>query len=199
MNTSSFVLATMNMDKVSEIQDILNHEKRTFKSLQDFPGTVEVNEDGETLLSNAFKKARAAYQKTGLWSIADDTGLEVDCLHGAPGVHSSRFAGDKVTYKENNEKLLKLMFGVPFEKRTARFRCVAALVNEEEESWVEGVCEGVILTELKGDHGFGYDPLFYVPEKKKTFAQMSSKEKNEISHRGRAFRKMDELLRGLCK
>ncbi len=171
--------------------------QREFLSLLDFPGMAEVVEDGETLVDNALKKAQTSFQYTHISSIADDTGLEVDQLNGAPGVRSSRFAGEGVSYRDNNEKLLRLLEGVPREKRTARFRCVVAFVGGNGEHWVEGVCEGLILPEYRGDGGFGYDPIFYVPEKEKTFAEMSPEEKNAISHRGKAFRLMAEWLKNV--
>ena len=163
--------------------------------LSTFPNTTEAVEDGDTLLANAIIKAELAFRETGLPSIADDSGLEVDFLDGAPGVYSSRFAGENVTYQDNNEKLLKLMQGVPEEKRTARFRCVVALVDGKSEPvWTDGVCEGHILELLQGSKGFGYDPLFYVKELQKTFAEADATEKNAISHRGQAFRNMAAIL-----
>ena len=190
-----FVLATRNADKVREIQDILGDEGWELLSLRDFPQIGKVDEDGETFLDNAMKKARASYGWTGIPSLADDSGLEVDCLGGAPGVLSSRFAGEGKNYRKNNEKLLRLLEDVPREERRARFRCVVALVDGEKECWVEGVREGVILDELRGDGGFGYDPVFFVPERRKTFAEMTVGEKNGISHRGLAFRKMAEMIK----
>ncbi len=189
------LLATRNRDKFKEIKEILGENKWKLLSLEDFPETAEVIENGKTFSDNALKKARAAFKATGIPSLADDSGLEVDCLSGAPGVLSSRFAGEKATYRDNNEKLLSLMKDVPMERRRARFKCVVALVDDKEEKWVEGVCEGIILSEYRGENGFGYDPLFFVPEKNKTFAEMTRREKNEISHRGKAFRKMADLLR----
>lgn len=195
MKIQRIVLATFNTDKVREIQDILTPHGFELLSLCTFPQAEEVVEDGETLMENAFKKARASYRCTGLPSMADDTGLEVDFLQGAPGVRSSRFAGENVSYRENNEKLLRLMEGVPWEERSAQFRTVVAFADGIRERWVEGICKGVIHTEHRGHHGFGYDPIFYVPDTKKTFAEMTAKEKSTLSHRGKAFRKMAEILR----
>jgi len=189
------LLATRNRDKFKEIKEILGENKWKLLSLEHFPETAEVIEDGKTFSDNALKKARAAFKATGIPSLADDSGVEVDYLNGAPGVFSSRFAGEKASYRDNNEKLLSLMKDVPMERRKARFKCVVALVDDKEEKWVEGVCDGIILSEYRGENGFGYDPLFFVPEKNKTFAEMTRREKNEISHRGKAFRKMAELLR----
>ena len=190
-----FVLATRNQDKVREIRDIIKGEEWELLSLADFPQTTEVVEDGKTFLSNALKKARSCCRETGIASLADDSGLEVDAIGGAPGILSSRFSGEKVSYRDNNEKLIRLLNGVPDEKRTARFRCVVVLADGEEEHWEEGVCEGIILSECRGDRGFGYDPLFFVPELGKTFSELDRDMKNGISHRGKAFRKMSEFIR----
>ena len=197
MKIQRIVLATFNTDKVREIQDILTSHGFELLSLCSFPQAEEVVEDGDTLMENAFKKARASYRCTGLPSMADDTGLEVDFLKGAPGVRSSRFAGENASYRENNEKLLRLMEGVPREERSAQFRTIVAFTDGIRERWVEGVCKGMIHTERRGQHGFGYDPIFYVPEMKKTFAEMTAGEKNDLSHRGNAFRKMAEVLRNV--
>jgi XTP/dITP diphosphohydrolase len=194
MKTRRLNLATRNPDKIREIRVILNHPQFDLVSLLDFPEMGEIVEDGETLKANALKKAREAFQWTEIPSIADDTGLEVDFLNGAPGVRSSRFAGEDTSYRDNCEKLLGLMKGVPVEKRTARFRCVVAYADSNEEFTVEGLCEGMILDAYRGEGGFGYDPLFYLPEIGKTFAEMNTEEKNRISHRGIAFRKMNNNL-----
>ena len=190
-----FVLATFNVDKLREIQSIWRDKGWDLVSLKSYPNATPVPETGDTFQDNALIKARAAFQVTGLPSIADDSGLEVDYLDGRPGVYSSRFAGEDVTYRDNNEKLLRLMSDVPESKRTARFRCVVALVDEASEHWVEGTCEGLILFDYRGTEGFGYDPLFFVPEKGKTFAEMTGPEKHAISHRGQAFRRMAEFIR----
>ena len=195
MDQRRFVLATRNDDKVREIQHILMVEEWELLSLQDFPKTDKVEEDGKTFLDNALKKAHAAFDWTGIASLADDSGLEVNALRSDPGVLSSRFAGENASDHENNEKLLNLLTGVPEKDRKARFRCVVALVDDKEERWVEGFCEGMILQEYRGEGGFGYDPVFYVPDKGKTFAEMSEEEKNTISHRRRAFRKMAKLIK----
>lgn len=189
------LLATQNLDKVEEIQSILGLNGWEVFSLRDFPQFSRIEESGATLLENAQKKARMAHQWTGMLSLADDTGLEVDALNGAPGVYSSRFAGEKATYQENIQKLLKLLAGVPESLRTARFRCVVDIVDDVREEYVEGICEGYILSECRGEAGFGYDPVFYVPEMGKTFAEMTLEEKNVISHRGKAFRKAVEIVK----
>ena len=195
MPSGRLVLATRNADKLVEIRGILGLRDGELKSLLDFPEFAEIEETGSTLEENALIKAVEGFRMTATPCIADDTGLEVDSLNGAPGVYSSRYAGENATYADNVRKLLAVMKDVPPEKRSARFRCVAALKAEGREEWVEGTCEGVILTERRGTGGFGYDPVFFVPEIGKTMAEMSPGEKNAISHRGRAFRKMAEALK----
>ena len=189
------VLSTRNRDKIREIQRIMAELPVELVSISNFANTSEVDEDGDTLEANALKKARYACQVTGLPALADDTGLEVDALDGAPGVYSSRYAGEDVTYEDNNNKLMKDMQDIPAEKRSARFRCVVAYVDGNEEKVLDGTCEGEILTACSGDKGFGYDPLFFIPQKGKTFAEMDDLEKNEISHRGEAFMRMTEYLK----
>jgi len=189
------VIATRNRHKIKEIETIFSKDGFQFLSSFDFPNMSDVKEDGDTFLENAFKKAKAAFQYTGFPSLSDDSGLEVDYLNGQPGVFSARFAGENADISANNHKLLQLLENVPEEKRLARFRCVAAYVDEHSEKWTEGISEGVILTNCQGDQGFGYDPLFYYPPKCKSFAEMSEDEKNSVSHRGMAFRKMVVLLR----
>lgn len=188
------VLATRNKDKVTEIREILNDQEFDILYLLDFPEIPDVIEDGETIRENALKKAQQIYQATGIPTVADDSGLEVDYLGGAPGVHSSRFARENATYAENNAKLLSLLADVPPEQRTARFRCVMAYADSERTESVEGVCEGIILESLRGSKGFGYDPLFYLSEYGKTFAEMELRLKNQISHRGIALRKLKSLV-----
>jgi len=189
------ILATRNTDKVTEIEDIMKLEHLKLVGIDAFPQAPDVVEDGQTLRANALKKARSAFSATGVPAVADDTGLEVDALDGAPGVYSSRLSGENATYADNNAKLLRMLQDVPREKRTARFRCVACLVDGDHEQFVEGVCEGIILQEIRGEEGFGYDPLFFLPQFGKTFAELSLDEKNKISHRGRAFRGMASVLR----
>ena len=189
------VLATRNADKVAEIRGILGLRNGELKSLLDFPEFEEIEESGSTLEENAMIKAAVGFRMTDTPCLADDTGLEVDWLDGAPGVYSSRYAGEGASYAENVRKLLLTMKDAPPEKRSARFRCVVALKGPSAEEWVDGTCEGVILTEPRGRGGFGYDPVFFIPEVGKTMAEMSAEEKNALSHRGRAFRKMAEVLK----
>ncbi len=194
------VLATRNRGKIREIKDILSHiEGLEILTLDDFPGIDLPPEDGETFRDNALKKARYVSHKTSLPALADDSGLEVDALGGRPGVYSSRYAGPDATDEENVKRLLDELRDVPFEERTARFRCVIAIVYPSgREETFEGVLEGTIATEPSGKGGFGYDPVFFVPSMGKTIASISSVEKNRISHRGIALMKAREsLLRGV--
>ncbi len=192
------VLATRNKGKIREMSELLSPVGVEVLSLDSFPGVPEVEEDGDTFQANAVKKAMSVSLHTGEISLADDSGLEVDYLGGAPGVHSARFAGEGRDDWENNEKLLRLMKNVPPEKRTARFKCVVALATPEGQFYTaEGACEGVIGTEPRGEGGFGYDPLFFVPEYDKTFAELDLETKNRISHRGRALRLAYEIILGI--
>lgn len=195
MRLLRLVLATKNQGKVRELQDMLKSMDFEVVSLAEYPGVPEVEEDGNTFWENAVKKAREIAAATGELAMADDSGLEVDYLGGAPGVYSARFAGEHGNSKANNEKLLKLLEGVPWEKRTARFRCVVAIATPDGEvKTAEGTCEGIITTEPRGKEGFGYDPLFYYPEYGKTFAELDRDTKNQISHRGKALRAAREFL-----
>lgn len=194
---SKLVLATRNSDKVREIKRIIDTLEIEILCLNDFPEIPEIIEDGDTFQDNAYKKARTVFTHTGIPALADDSGLEVDYLNGEPGVYSSRFAGERATYSQNNQKLLHLLQDVPPEKRQARFRCVMALKTATEVKFVEGVCEGTIMAELRGSGGFGYDPLFYAAEYKKTFAELELKVKNQISHRGKALRQIQQELKKL--
>lgn len=193
------VLATNNQGKVRELAVMLQPLGFQVVPIGEYPGFQEVEEDGETFIANAVKKARAAAEFTGELVLADDSGLEVDALDGAPGVYSARFAGEPKSDAANNRKLLALLEGVPPEKRTGRFRCVIAIVEPTGQvHTAEGFCEGYILEELKGEGGFGYDPLFYIPQYKQTFAEIDIKNKNAISHRGQALSKAVEILNHLC-
>jgi XTP/dITP diphosphohydrolase len=192
------VLATNNKHKVREIIDILGKLPLTVKSLADFKKMPEVVEDGETLAQNAVKKAMTVSMRLNTWAMADDTGLEVDYLAKAPGVYSARFAGEKCTYEDNNKKLLKLLEGVPIKERTARFRCVIAIANAEGSvELTQGSIEGYIALKPAGANGFGYDPIFVVPKYKKTFAQLSDKIKNKISHRGIAVSNAKKVIKAI--
>ena len=192
------VLATNNKGKVKELKEMLTNLPIEISSLEDYPASGEIEENGTTFEENALIKARAVAQYTGLPAMADDSGLEVDYLKGAPGVYSARYAGESKSDQANNTKLLQELEGVPAEKRTARFRCVIALVNPDgREYTASGACEGRINFEPSGDGGFGYDPLFFVDEFGKTFAQIDSLSKNSISHRGRALQQAIIILKSM--
>lgn len=181
------VLATKNKGKVRELERMLKLPGLKVLSLDDFPEMPEVVEDGETFRDNAIKKAQAVADFTHMIALADDSGLEVDYLDGAPGVHSARYAGEEKSDAENNKKLLENLIGVPHEKRTARFKCVIAIADPEGNIKIsEGTCEGQIGLSQKGNQGFGYDPLFIIPEYNKTLAELDMEIKNNISHRGKA-------------
>lgn len=183
------VIATRNKHKVEEIGDILSGLDVELVLSSEFPDVPDVEEDGATLEANAVKKACVVSDATGLPALADDTGLEVDALGGAPGVYSARYSGEPPDYRRNNDKLLRELDGVPEAERTARFRCVVALARPGADvTTVEGVTAGRILTERRGAGGFGYDPLFLPEGHERTYAEMSAAEKNALSHRGKAVR-----------
>lgn len=179
------VIASNNAGKLREIRDILQPLGFTVVSQREAGVSIEVEESGETFAENAALKARAVYEALHCPVIADDSGLLVDALDGAPGVHSHRFAGEGATDDDRNAKLLELLDGVPAEKRTARFECVLCYVDAAGETHFFSVtCEGRIGTAPAGENGFGYDPLFCVGDR--TMAQMTEEEKNQISHRANA-------------
>lgn len=188
------VLATHNFHKVEEIRSSLSGIPVSLLTLDDFPEIGEIEETGSTLLENSLLKASTVHSITDLPAVADDTGLEVDALNGAPGVHSARWAGENVTFEENVKNLLEEIREVPHIDRTARFRSVISYVDGKIEKWVEGTVEGLITEKPRGSGGFGYDPVFLIPDLEKTFAELSLEEKNTISHRGRAVKKLRQLL-----
>ncbi len=188
------LLATRNRDKVEEIREALAGLEIELITVDELGPLPEVIEDQDTLQGNAIKKAATLASISGLLALADDTGLEVDALNGAPGVYSSRFSGENATYTENVAKLIREMEGIPEAQRTARFRCVIAVASADRVETVDGVCEGMITTAPQGSGGFGYDPVFLVPSSGKTFAELSLAEKNRISHRGRALQRARQLL-----
>jgi len=190
----AIVLATRNPGKVEEIRAILIGVPVTFVSLAEFPSVPELVEDGKTLEENALKKARAVHTLTGMPALADDSGLEVFHLDMQPGVFSARYAGEHVTYADNNRKLLAALEGVGPAGRRAQFRCVAALVDQHVEKLTVGSCQGTITTEARGSGGFGYDPLFIPNGYGETLGELAPEVKNLISHRSRAFRVMKEFL-----
>ncbi|MFH1540301.1 MAG: XTP/dITP diphosphatase [Elusimicrobiota bacterium] len=187
----NIVLATQNKDKIKEIEKILGNQFTIIK-LKKFP---DITEDGETLKENAIKKAKAIFEITKITTLADDSGLEVKALKGKPGVRSARFAGENCSYADNNKKLLKLLKNVPYKKRKAKFRTVVAIIFPNGRiKTTEGSVSGYITVETKGKNGFGYDPIFYYPKLKKTFSQLTTAQKNEISHRAIAFKKAKKII-----
>lgn len=188
------VFATKNKGKIKEIQAVLG-DSFEIVSMEDAGINIDVVEDGTTFEENALKKATEIMKVSGTIVLADDSGLEVDYLDKAPGIYSARFMGEDTSYDIKNNEILKRLEGVPEDKRTARFVCViaAAFPNGRCET-VRGTIEGIIGYEIKGENGFGYDPIFYVPELKKTTAELSMEEKNKISHRGKALRMMKDIL-----
>ena len=193
------IVATQNKGKIREIREALKGLGLRIYSLSDFPDVPEVEEDGKSFAENALKKARFYSKYFGKLTIADDSGLEVKGLKGLPGIYSARYAGERATSQENNRKLLKEMRGLPISKRGARFRCAIAVVSHDgKEGVADGSCKGTIGFKEKGKKGFGYDPLFILPEYGKTMAELSLKEKNEISHRGKALRKIRRILQSFA-
>jgi XTP/dITP diphosphohydrolase len=185
------VLATRNPGKTREIRELLKDFPVRIKNLDDFGPTPDVEEDGLTFDENAFKKASFTAKILGLPALADDSGLEVEALDGAPGVHSARYAGPSATDEEKIAKLLQDMEGKT--NRAAAFMCVISIaVPSGVALTYEGRCEGLIADAPAGDNGFGYDPVFYYPPLKRTFAQLSSEEKNRVSHRGKALAELKE-------
>lgn len=189
------VVATKNLGKVTEFKAALSGLPYTVMSLTDLGIYPEAPENGVTFEENARSKAEFYARLTGKLCLADDSGLEVDYLKGEPGVYSARYAGEHASDEDSNTKLLDNLTGIPAEKRTARFRCVLALADTEKTLLTaNGTVEGVVLTKPRGNNGFGYDPLFFVPELDKTMAEMLPVEKNGISHRGRAIKMLVEQL-----
>ena len=194
MLRNKLVLATHNLHKKMEMNSILSPLGILIVGLDEFPQIGDIEETGTTLLENAFIKARTVYELTGLPSLADDTGLEVDSLDGAPGVYSARYAGKNPTYQENCSKLLLNLKGYPNEKRVASFKTVIAFVDGEIEHSTEGVVKGLIVEKYRGVDGFGYDPIFQPESQNLTYAEMDADKKNRISHRFKALDKIKEFL-----
>ena len=193
------LVATTNPDKIAELRAMLDADVK-WLGLADFSNIAKVKEDGATFTANACKKAIGYAKATGLWTIADDSGLVVDALQGDPGIKSARFCGQKsknrkLIDRKNIAKVLKLLEGLPPEIRTARFVCCLCLASPEEILiQIQGTLEGFIAEKEIGKKGFGYDPIFFVPHLNKTIAQLTRDEKNAISHRGSAIRKLKPIL-----
>ena len=194
----TIVAASKNQHKLKEIEDITKKYgmKIVPRDKAGIPDDIEIVEDGKTFEENSLKKAKGIMELCGEITIADDSGLMVDYLDGAPGVYSARFAGEQGNDAANNAKLLKLMDGVPYADRRAKFVSVITMVFPDGKTIAaRGECYGHILTEPAGENGFGYDPLFVPEGYKKTFAQLTEKEKNQISHRAMALKKLEEVLK----
>jgi XTP/dITP diphosphohydrolase len=189
------IVATRNQGKIREIREALKGLGLRIHALSDFPDVPEIEEDGKSFTENALKKARFYSKVFGKLTLADDSGLEVDGLKGMPGIYSARYSGEKASSRKNNHKLLKEMASIPVSKRGARFKCIMAMVSPDGiEAMTEGSCKGRIGMREKGKKGFGYDPLFILPKYGKTMAELSLKEKNRISHRGEALRKLRKII-----
>ena len=192
------MIATRNKGKIREIREALNGLGLRIYALSDFSDVPEIEEDGKSFAENALKKVRFYSKYFGKLTIADDSGLEVDSLKGLPGIYSARYAGEGASSRVNNQKLLREMQGVPISKRGARFKCIIAIESPDgKEAIAEGSCKGSIGFREKGRRGFGYDPLFILPRCGKTMAELSLEEKNKISHRGKALRKIRKLMKSL--
>jgi len=192
------VLASNNQGKVREIAQMVSNLSLEVVPQSDF-NVIDVEETGLTFVENAILKARHAAMVTNLPAIADDSGIEVDYLKGAPGIYSARYSGEDATDKDNLDKLLLALKDVPSEQRTARFQCLMVFMRHAEDPTpyiAQGTWEGVITEQPMGDNGFGYDPVFYIPEHNCTSAQLTSDTKNEISHRGQALKKLITFFGG---
>lgn len=200
----NMLVASTNPGKIAELKAMLS-AKVKWLSLADFKRIAKVKEDGLTFVENACKKAIGYARASGLWTIADDSGLVIDALEGGPGIESARFCGQicedrKLIDHKNAAKVLRLLEGVPTEKRTARFVCCLCLASPDEILIeTEGTLEGLIASKPIGENGFGYDPIFFLPQLNKTVAQLTAEEKNAISHRGNAIRKLKPILNKLLE
>ncbi len=191
----TLLLATSNPHKLKEFRAIFSDLPLRLLSLNDLQLVIDIEETGATFAENAELKARTYAQASGILTLADDSGLEIDALGGFPGVQSARYLGRETSYEERFRQILEQLKGLPMEQRTARFRCAIALAEPSGYSRVvEGVIEGVIANSSRGEHGFGYDPIFFLPELGKTFAELAPEHKNRISHRARAAQSARKLL-----
>lgn len=192
------IIATKNKGKAKDFEQLLEPMGYKVLTLHDVAPHMDVEETGETFEANAILKAEAIAQELQTTVIADDSGLEIDALDGEPGVYSARYSGNERNDESNIDKVLQKMVQVPDDEKTARFRCVLALASPGKETILfEGTCEGLIIDERKGDNGFGYDPIFYVPALDKTMAEMEPSEKASVSHRGNAIRELGKAMPGL--
>ena len=183
------IIASGNKGKLKEFQTLMEGLDVEVKSLKDFPEIGDIEENGQSFAENAYIKAKAVFDATGCMAIADDSGLEVDALGGAPGIYSARYAGEEKDDEVNNQKLLEALEDIEDEKRGAQFHCAIVAIDKDGNRYdAEGIVRGRILRAARGDNGFGYDPLFYVEDYGKTTAELSMEEKNSISHRGQAVR-----------
>lgn len=200
---TELLIATTNAAKFAEIESFLKNVAVTVRSLESLGRWPKVIEDGATFEENALKKARTWARYSGRLTLADDSGIEVDALQGAPGIYSARYCGEEGNDDKNNEKLLRELQGIPEARRTARFVCVLALCAPDSADGKEWViresCEGRIARALNGKHGFGYDPLFFFPPFGKTFGEIDRETKATVSHRGKALRKLAEMLPSLLE
>ncbi|MBI5150722.1 MAG: RdgB/HAM1 family non-canonical purine NTP pyrophosphatase [Candidatus Omnitrophica bacterium] len=189
------IIATTNAGKLREIKELLKDLDVKITSLSDYPDAPKVEEDGISFAQNALKKAATIALYTGKLTLGEDSGLEVKALGNKPGIYSSRFSGETATDRKNNAKLLRSLRGVPLKKRQARYRCFAALVDGKGViDVVSGSCAGVVALKGKGNNGFGYDPLFFLPRYNKTFGELDPAIKAKISHRARALAKVETIL-----
>ncbi len=189
------IMATSNKDKVNEIRQMLAGTDIEIVSLKEAGVSIDIDENGSSFDENAAIKANAVRDMTGQMAISDDSGLVIDYLNGAPGIYSSRFMGEDTPYSEKNAAILEKLQGVPDEQRSARFVCSMAIAYPDGHTQtVQGIMEGRIAHEIAGEGGFGYDPIFYLPEKGCTSAQLTAAEKNAISHRGKALEKLVKIL-----
>ncbi len=195
MSRHALLIATSNLGKLREIEAVFASLRLQFEDLRQYPDLAAAVEDADTFMANAEKKALHYAEQTGLPALADDSGLEVDCLGGRPGVRSARFAGSHGDDQANNAKLIELLRDVPLEERSARFRCAIVVADGGAVlARAEGAIEGLIINEPRGENGFGYDPHFLVPDLGKTTAELAPEHKNRISHRGQALRSILDAM-----
>lgn len=193
----TIVIATKNKGKIKEMIQEFAELPVSIKALAEFGSFPDAVEDGTSFAENAYIKAKFYSEKTGMACIADDSGLEIDALNKRPGIYSARFAGEPSNDQANNEKMIDELNKINCTESNGRYKCVLVFYDTNGKVFqADGVCEGVVRLTAKGSNGFGYDPYFYLPEAKKSMAEMTAKEKNKISHRGKAVSKMKDLLAG---